>query len=144
MKRNWFVDGFTEEAWGAMKKTIADGKYSTPFSDFFGGIMCGAVCFDLVLRDIDYDEDGKVSGWELDADPYILGIDSGYGYTLRNTPYDQYDGLVLTFHKHMTYADTLRSFIEQIDEFTVNDATLSLSADRQDMMWKDERYGVGK
>lgn len=137
--RDWYVDDFTQEAWDAMRKTIADGKYSTLFSDFFGGIMCGAVCFDLVLRDMDYDEDGNVSEWSLCADPYILGIHSGYGYTPNNTPYDEYDGFELTFYKHMTYEDTLRSFIEQVDEFTAKDATLSQNADRTDITWRKER-----
>ncbi len=137
--RDWKVDGFTAEAWNALRETIASGKFDTKFSDFFGGIMCGAVCFDLVLRDIDY-KDGKVIKWELDADPYILGIDSGYGCTPQNTPYDEYDGLALEFHKRMTFNDTLESFIEQIDEFVENDRTLADYADRTDITWAKERY----
>lgn len=137
MARDWFVDGFTPEAWKAIKDTILMHDFRTAFSDYFGAIMCGAVCFDIVLRDV-----GETDGteWLLCADPYILGIDSGYGYTRKHeTPYDEYDGFAFEFYRHMKFDDALRSFIEQVDDFTANDATLSMHADRKDLTWKADR-----
>lgn len=135
MTRTWVVDGFDPEAWKKIRETIQMKNYING-SDYFGAIMCGAVCFDIVLRDVG-DTDGIE--WLLCADPYILGIDSGYGYTRnRETPYDEYDGFALEFCRHMTFEDALRSFIEQIDDFTAKDVTLSAHADRTDIAWKDD------
>ena len=136
MARNWIVNGFTQEAWKAIKETIRSCDFSTSFSDYFGAIMCGAVCFDIVLREVG---DNKNIEWLLCADPYILGIDSGYGYTREHqVPYDEHDGFAFEFYKHAPFEDTLRNFIEQVDEFTAKDATLSMHADRKDLTWKND------
>ena len=133
MARDWFINSFTPEAWKQIRETIRIKDYING-SDYFGSIMCGAVCFDIVLRDV-----GGTDGieWILCADPYILGIDSGYGYTREHeTPYDEYDGFDLEFYRHMSFEDTLRSFVEQVADFTAKDATLSMHADRTDLTWK--------
>ena len=135
MIRDWIVNGFTQKAWQDIKDTILANDFMTPHSDYFGAIMCGAVCFDIVLREVG--DNCKIE-WILCADPYILGIDSGYGYTREHEmPYDEYDGFAFEFYKHTPFDDTLRSFIEQVDEFTAKDATLSMHADRKDLTWKD-------
>lgn len=126
---NLNVKIFNDSSWEAVKDTIQEDEFHTEYSDFFGCITCGAVCFDLVLRDVDSD------GYLFCADPYILGIDSGYAYAKDGTPYDEYDGFCLDFDTNMNFEDTLSSFISQIDTFTANDKTLAEYAGKTDMTW---------
>lgn len=126
---NWHVKLFNSSAWDAVKDTINDDDFHTEYSDYFGSISCGAVCFDLVLRDVDSD------GYLFCADPYLLGIDSGYAYTKDGTPYDEYDGFCLDYDTSMNFEDTLSSFINQIDSFTANDQTLTEYASKTDLIW---------
>ena len=127
---NWTVNTFDNSAWTAVKKTIKDKDFHTAFSDYFGCITCGAVCFDLVLRDCD-DE------YLFCADPYLLGKDTGYGYTKDGTPYDEYDGFCLDYDVSLNFDDTLSSFINQIEAYTANDKTLTEYAGKTDVTWKD-------
>lgn len=127
---NWDVKIFDRSAWDAVKETIQKDEFCTEHSDFFGCVLCGAVCFDLVLRDVDSD------GYLFCADPYILGIDSGYGYT-NGVPYDEYDGFCLDYNVNDSFEDALSSFIRQIDTFTANDKTLSEYASKTDLIWKN-------
>lgn len=126
---NWNVKIFNDSAWNAVKDTIQKDEFHTEYSDYFGCISCGAVCFDLVLRDVDSD------GYLFCADPYLLGIDSGYAYTKDGTPYDEYDGFCLDYDTSMNFEDTLSSFINQIDSFTANDQTLTEYAGKTDLIW---------
>lgn len=130
--RDWYVRNFDAKAWEAVKQTIATETYTDQYSDFFGAIMFGAVCFDLVLREIDAGE------WLFCADPYILGIDSGYGYTEDGTPYDEHDGFALKFDVAQPFDEALASFIKQIDTFTDKDAQLTEYAAKTDRTWKEE------
>lgn len=128
---DWEVKSFDHSAWDAVKDTIKNHKYCTEYSDYFGCIICGAVCFDIVLRDVDSD------GYLLCADAYIIGIDSGYGYTKDGTPYDEYDGLCLSYDLNDSFEDALSSFISQIDTFTANDKRLTEYANKTNIAWKD-------
>lgn len=128
---NWNVKIFNSSAWDAVKHTIQDDDFHTEYSDFFGCITCGAVCFDLVLRDCGSD------GYLFCADPYLLGIDSGYGYTKDGTPYDEYDGFCLDYDVNDSFEDTLSSFISQIDTFTAEEKKLTKYASKTDVVWKD-------
>jgi len=128
---NWEVKTFNDSAWEAVKDTIYEGEFRTEYSDYFGCIVCGAVCFDLVLRDIDGE------GYLFCADPYIIGIDSGYGYTKDGTPYDEYDGFCLYYNTDDSFNNALSSFISQIDSFTANNKTLTEYASKTDVTWKD-------
>lgn len=127
----WDVKTFDRSAWDAVKDTIKNHKYCMEYSDYFGCIVCGAVCFDLVLRDVDSD------GYLFCADPYLLGIDSGYGYTKDETPYDEYDGFCLDYDVNASFEDTLSSFIRQIDTFTAEEKKLTEYASKTDVVWKD-------
>lgn len=128
---NWDVITFDRSAWDAIKETIRKNEFYTEYSDYFGHIICGAVCFDIVLRDCDSDE------YLLCADPYLLGIDAGYGYTKDGTPYDQYDGFCLNYDVNDSFDAALSSFINQIDTFTANDKTLTEYANKTSVTWKD-------
>lgn len=128
---NWDVKIFDHSAWDAVKETIQKDSFCTEHSDYFGCVVCGAVCFDLVLRDADSD------GYLFCADPYLLGIDSGYGYTVDGTPYDEYDGFCLDYDVNDSFEDALSSFIRQIDTFTANDKTLSEYAIKTDVTWEN-------
>lgn len=128
---NWDVVTFDRSAWNSIIETIQKDKFCTEYSDYFGHVICGAVCFDIVLRDVDGD------GYLLCADPYLLGIDSGYGYTKDETPYDEYDGFCLDYDTNNSFDSTLSSFISQIDTFTAADKTLTEYANKTDVTWKD-------
>lgn len=128
---DWEVKSFDRSAWDAVKDTIKNHEYCTEYSDYFGCIVYGAVCFDLVLRDVDSD------GYLFCADPYLLGIDSGYGYTKDGTPYDEHDGFCLDYNTSDSFDNVLSSFISQIDRFTANDKTLTEYASKTDVVWKD-------
>ena len=128
---NWNVKSFDSSAWHDVKETILKDEFCTEHSDYFGCISHGAVCFDLVLRDCGNNE------FLFCADPYLLGIDSGYGYTTDGTPYDEYDGFCLYYNVNDSFDDTLSSFINQIDKFTANDTTLAEYANKTDVTWKE-------
>ena len=104
----WDTKSFNRSAWNAINETIQKDEFCTEHSDYFGHVTCGAVCFDLVLRDCDSD------GYLLCADPYLLGIDSGYGYTIDGTPYDEYDGFCLDYDVNDSFETALSSFITQM------------------------------
>ena len=127
----WDTKSFNHSAWNAINETIQKNEFCTEHSDYFGHVTCGAVCFDLVLRDCDSD------GYLLCADPYLLGIDSGYGYTIDGTPYDEYDGFCLDYDVNDSFETALSSFINQIDTFTSNNKTLTEYANKTDVTWKD-------
>ena len=127
---SWNAKTFDKAAWNDVKETIHKGSFCTEHSDYFGCITCGAVCFDLVLRDCDGE-------YLFCADPYLLGKDTGYGYTKDGTPYDEYDGLCLDYDVSLNFDDTLSSFIRQIEEYTAGDKTLTEYADKTDVTWKD-------
>lgn len=128
---DWDVITFDRSAWDDVKETIQKDEFCTEHSDYFGHVICGAVCFDLVLRDCGND------GYLFCADPYLIGIDSGYGYTKDGTPYDEYDGFCLDYDTSSSFEDALSSFISQIDRFTANDKTLTAYANHTDTTWKE-------
>ena len=131
--RNWVVKGFDAKAWKAVKNTIAKKNFYTEYSDVFGQIMCGALCFDLVLRDYsDYD-----SGWGFSADAYLLGIDSGYGYTRDGTPYDEDDCVMLKYDTRKGFEETLKSFLEQIEHEVQKNKRWAEYADKTDLRWEE-------
>lgn len=134
---NWKVDGFDAKAWDDIKRTIAEGNYCTEHSDFFGCFKCGALCFDIVLRDASY-SDGTVEEWLLCADAYLLGWDTGYGYTKLGTPYEECDGFGLEFDLNKSFDETLKSFTDQIDKATQQDKTWIEYANKTDITWEME------
>ena len=128
----WIVNGFDKKAWDDIRSTIANNRFIDG-NDFFGNFMCGALCFDIVLRDLDVDE------WALCADAYELGEDTGYGYTEKGTPYDEGDGFVLAFDVKNSFEETLKSFLDQITEHTLNDQIWLSYANKTEPKWEDER-----
>lgn len=133
----WKIDGFDASAWEDIKKTIAEGEYCTDHSDYFGAFECGALCYDIVLRDVEY-SDGVVTEWILCADAYLLGWDTGYGYTVNGTPYEEGDGTGLEFDLNDGFEETLASFIEQLDKATVENKTWLEYANKTEPRWEDE------
>ena len=129
--RDWFVKGFDETAWWNLKETIRRG-YFIDGCDFFGQIMCGAICFDLVLRHGD-----DPSEWILWAEAFCLGENTGYGFTVHGIPYCYGDGFMLEFDEHDDYKTTLQSFLKQIDSAVSNDKIWSAYADKTDFLWRD-------
>lgn len=53
--------------------------------EYVGCVRVGNLCFDLMVRD----NDGKLY---LSYDLYVGGVDSGYGYTASDYPYDYAEG----------------------------------------------------
>lgn len=130
---NWLNDGFTLESWHALKRTIHERRFCTEYSDVFGQFKCGALCFDIVLRDPECSVDGK---WHLDADAYLLGIDDGYGYTKDGTPYTEADGTGLTINTRMAYATVLDRIIQQLDDAVERNQIWKECAEKTDTVWK--------
>ena len=133
---NWKVDRFDAKAWELIKETIKNDCLFNG-TDFFGCIKCGALCFDIVLRDGRY-SDGRPTEWFLSADAYLLGDDTGYGYTKRGTPYDEDDGFALEYDLEKGYDETLASFIEQINEAIQNNRKWTEYANKTDHVWEME------
>lgn len=69
----------TEEKWN-------EYKANPVVDDCIGNCRVGDLCFDIVLRGA-----GRDGTW-LTYDCYVGGVDSGYGYTEDNYPYDYVDG----------------------------------------------------
>ena len=132
MMNGWTTNRFDAKAWEAIKTDIKKREFVTEHSDYFGCIRKGAICFDIVLRNVDNEE------WILCADAYILGENTGYGYTVKGTPYDEADGIPLEFSIAKDFNSTLQSFIEQIDKAVRNDLIWFKASERTDLTWEME------
>ena len=132
--RDWFVDGFDAEAWWNIQETIRRGNFIDG-NDVFGQIMCGALCFDLTLRDTEWNCN-RCEEFILTAEAFLLGENTGYGYTVNGTPYDYGECVCLTFDVHQDYQTTLKSFLEQIDHAVNNDMIWAKFADTTNPVWK--------
>lgn len=133
---NWHIDGFNQKSWDAIKDAIRSGNYADG-NDYFGSFKRGALCFDIVLRDVSR-SDGTVEEWLLCADAYLLGSDTGYGYTKRGTPYDEGDGIGLEYDPGHGFEETLSSITKQLDEATQNVAIWKEYAMKTDITWDME------
>lgn len=137
-RRGWIVK-VTNEEWEWLKKDIemekSDNAY-TGLSDFFdcyGNFMKGALCVDIVYRDVDVNE------WILCGDGYILGDETGYGYTLKdNIPYDEADGFTFTFYPDKTYEEMMDSMIDQIEAEIVKNKRWKEASERTDIVWRED------
>lgn len=132
----WTVVGFDESAWKDMKRTIAEGRFCTSHSDFFGQIRCGALCFDIVLRDMG----GRK--FELCADAYLLGRETGYAYTSTGIPYDFCDGFEMKFDVTKTFSETVENFIAQCEEAMSHSRLWAEYAEKTDLTW--DMFGENK
>lgn len=130
---NWINDGFTLGSWNALKRTIREKRFCTEYSDVFGQFKCGALCFDMILRDPEYYEDGK---WHIDADAYLLGKDDGYGYTAKGTPYTEADGTQVAINTRMGYATVFNRIIQQLDDAVEHNPVWKEYAEKTDTVWK--------
>jgi hypothetical protein len=126
---NWINDGFTPEAWEALRQTIRTKDFTTEYSDVFGQFKCGALCFDLVLREYD----GKLI---LDADAYELGVNNGYGYTNDGAPYTEAGGIALAIDTRMKYQTVLNTIIKQLDDAVNNDLIWKEYASNTELTWE--------
>lgn len=140
-RRGWIVQ-VTEEKWAALKADVNknksdDGGYWEGLSDFFDYYGCfkkGALCVDIVYRDVTKDE------WIICADGYILGEDTGYGYTKdgRDIPYDMADGFSMEFYPDKTYEEMIDSMIDQIESYIEKDKYWKAAIDRTDLVWEED------
>ena len=76
------------------------------YDDYVGCVRVGNLCFDLIVF---YDENGKQF---LAYDLYVGGVDSGYGYTASDYPYDYAEGgnfedtmISMTYEEFQKYAE---------------------------------------
>lgn len=74
--------------------------------DYIGCVRVGNLCFDLL---IDWDQHGKMF---LVYDLYVGGVDTGYGYTVSDYPYDYAEGgnfedtiISMTYEEFQKYAE---------------------------------------
>lgn len=136
---NWNNDGFTAGKWEDIKQTIRNGEFFDG-NDYFGCFKCGALCFDIVLRDVSDHE------WCLCADGYILGENTGYGYTKNGTPYDESDTIALSDNydddfadvMNMDYVGAVEMITQKIDKAVRNDLILQEYANKTDLTWEME------
>lgn len=88
------------------RKAVEGIEKQDDSEDFLGNLYIGDLCFDLVLRDHEGD-----TGVVLDADLYVGGVDTGYGYTRTNQlPYDERDGFVVMNKSHFWKIGGLDNF----------------------------------
>ena len=135
--RGWIVT-VTKEEWEALRNDIEMDKSDYPtgmcglseFFDVYGNFMKGALCVDVVYRDIDEPE------WLLCGDGYILGEDTGYGYTNNgNIPYDEADGFCFKFDTSKTYEEMMNSMIDQIEAYIATDERWREAIAKTDLIW---------
>lgn len=134
--RGWIVK-VTKEMWEALKHDVEMDKEDygklSEFWDCYGNFMKGALCVDVVYRDIDEPE------WLLCGDGYILGDETGYGYTLKdNIPYDEADGFTFTFYPDKSYDEMMDSMIDQIEAEIAKNKRWKEASDRTDLVWKED------
>jgi hypothetical protein len=74
--------------------------------EYVGCVRVGNLCFDLMVRTNENDES------YLSYDLYVGGVDSGYGYTASDYPYDYAEGgnfedtmISMTYEEFQTYAE---------------------------------------
>ena len=125
----WLIDGFNAESWNNIKWTIEQNEFIDG-NDWFGNFKCGALCWDIVLRDTGEE-------WLLCADAYLLGVDSGYGCTQSGIPYDQGDSFDLKFDINHTFDEALESIKAQLDKATMESKYMLEFANKTDLVWKD-------
>lgn len=126
----WLIDRFNAESWDNIKWTIEQNEFIAG-NDWFGNFKCGALCWDIVLRDAGNE-------WLLCADAYLLGVDSGYGYTKYNVPYDEGDSICLEYDINKTYEEILESIKAQLDKATAESKELAEFANKTDPVWKED------
>ena len=127
--RGWIVE-FTELAWLNIKNIVQTDDYLEE-GDYYGCFKKGALCIDIVLRSDDKE-------WSLCGDAYILGEDTGYGYTRDNeTPYDEADGCIFEYNIHKRYDDMVDSIIDQLGECVDKIKRWKIASERTDLVWKE-------
>lgn len=93
--------------------TMARNSVNTAH-DYIGCVRVGNLCFDILIA---YDEKGKM--W-LAYDLYVGGVDTGYGYTASDYPYDYAEGgnfedviISMTYEEFQKYAENqLENYIK--------------------------------
>lgn len=128
----WIINDFNSDAFEKVKKAFASGKSTT--LDYLGCFKRGALCFDIVLRDIS-DHMGNVEEWLMCADAFLLGIDSGYGYTQKGTPYDEDDSVTLDFDPGKSFDENLANIILQLDKEVQQNPKWNEFANKNDLTW---------
>lgn len=108
--------------------------------DYVGCVRVGDLCFDLVAR-----MDDSCEEWYLSYDLYVGGVDTGYGYSSRNSeipdyPYDYaeggsfVDGLIwMTYKEFQQYAE--EEFEKFITTWPYNEASLVDKANEPLKFW---------
>ena len=136
--RGWIVK-VTKELWEALKHDVELDKADNPYTnltdnfDVYGNFMKGALCVDVVYRDIDEYE------WLLCGDGYILGEDTGYGYTWKDKiPYDEADGFRFEFDTTKTYEEMMNSMIDQIEAYIATDKRWQEAVAKTDIVWTED------
>ncbi|QUH21814.1 hypothetical protein [Alkaliphilus sp. B6464] len=110
MKTKW---NFNEEDFNKAIKGVIEQDAS---EDFLGNLYIGHLSFDLKLMDYE-DEIGVV----LDADLYIGGIDSGYGYTsINNLPYDNDGGFQVLNKQNVNDFQSFYDFKQYLERKAVD------------------------
>lgn len=93
-----FVWNFNKEDFEKCKKQNA--------GDYVGNVRVGDICFDILQ--IEYDD----SLW---IDPYVGGVDTGYGYGKDNYPYDYVIEIGTSMERDEYENLTYEQFVEEIE-----------------------------
>lgn len=134
--RGWIVK-VTKGKWEALKHDVEMDKEDygklSEFWDCYGNFMKGALCVDVVYRDTGDPE------WLLCGDGYILGEDTGYGYTREdNIPYDEADGFCFEFDTTKTYEEMMNSMIDQVEAYIATDKRWQEAIAKTDLVWTED------
>ena len=108
--------------------------------DYVGCVRVGDLCFDLVAR-----MDDNCEKWHLSYDLYVGGVDTGYGYSSRNSelldyPYDYAEGgdfddgmIWMTYEEFKKYAN--EEFEKFIATWPYKEASLVEKANKPLNIW---------
>jgi hypothetical protein len=108
--------------------------------DYVGCVRVGDLCFDLLAR-----MDDNCEKWHLSYDLYVGGVDTGYGYSDRNSEFKNYpydyaeggdfeDGLIwMTYEEFQQYAE--QEFEKFILTWQYDGASLVEKANEPLKMW---------
>lgn len=142
---NWKTERIFSKDWEFLKKVLAGDlhleddewdNYETIYlynGCCYGHLMCGALCFDIVLLN----DDKAVRTYWLGAKAYLLGR-TGYGYTENYTPYDYNGGVDLKVDLQNNYEDFIESLCKQLDKAVGNNKLWHKFAAKTRVTWEKE------
>lgn len=113
MEFSWHFDYLLDSA---LDKDRIEKGLDYPM-DYIGAVKIGSLCYDLVEREGNDENDYPV----LYGDLYVDGVDTGYGYSDNDVPYDFDDAAGFVLHFDQYNGMTVKQFKTLIESLCVVD-----------------------